>query len=226
MIEISSDDPVFDPADSDPSVSPAEDFYRFANGGWLDENPVPPEYGAWGAAHEVHVRNEAILHEILKDAATSAPDPDSVQAAVGSYFRSGMDIDTVETLGLTPLQPWLDRIDAMKTIRDLGKVVADFHRIGIGVIFGVSVIPDFDEPTANLDSKTSAHLMDLFVALNQKHDTTFLIATHDTSVMAYARRLIKMPKRIDQIIRMDIVTHLLALITKNFIRTPFYTTLH
>lgn len=150
VIEISSDDPVFDPADSDPSVSPAEDFYRFANGGWLDENPVPPEYGAWGAAHEVHVRNEAILHEILKDAATSAPDPDSVQAAVGTYFRSGMNIDTIETLGLTPLQPWLDRIDAMGTIRDLGKVVADFHRIGIGVFFGVSVIPDFDEPTANL----------------------------------------------------------------------------
>ena len=49
-----------------------------------------------------------------------------------------------------------------------------------------------DEPTANLDSKTAAHLMDLFVILNQKHDTTFLIATHDPSVMAYARRLIKM----------------------------------
>ena len=57
MIQISPDDPVFDAADSDPSVSPADDFYRFANGGWLDANPVPPEYGAWGSAHEVHVRN-------------------------------------------------------------------------------------------------------------------------------------------------------------------------
>lgn len=49
-----------------------------------------------------------------------------------------------------------------------------------------------DEPTANLDSITAAHLMDLFVALNQNHRTTFIIATHDTRVMAYARRLIKM----------------------------------
>lgn len=49
-----------------------------------------------------------------------------------------------------------------------------------------------DEPTANLDSRTSDELMDLFVTLNQNHKTTFVIATHDRRVMAYARRLIKM----------------------------------
>ena len=49
-----------------------------------------------------------------------------------------------------------------------------------------------DEPTANLDSVTATHLMDLFVELNQHHNITFVIATHDTRVMAYARRLIKM----------------------------------
>jgi putative ABC transport system ATP-binding protein len=49
-----------------------------------------------------------------------------------------------------------------------------------------------DEPTANLDSKTSSELMDLFTELNEKHRTTFVVATHDRRVMAYARRLIKM----------------------------------
>ena len=49
-----------------------------------------------------------------------------------------------------------------------------------------------DEPTANLDSVTATHLMDLFVELNRHHNITFVIATHDTRVMAYARRLIKM----------------------------------
>lgn len=49
-----------------------------------------------------------------------------------------------------------------------------------------------DEPTANLDSVTAGHLMDLFVELNQNHNITFVIATHDTRVMAYAKRLIKM----------------------------------
>ena len=49
-----------------------------------------------------------------------------------------------------------------------------------------------DEPTANLDSKTSSELMGLFVELNEKYGTTFVVATHDRRVMAYARRLIKM----------------------------------
>ena len=49
-----------------------------------------------------------------------------------------------------------------------------------------------DEPTANLDSKTSDGLMELFVALNKNHGTTFVIATHDQRVMAYAKRLIRM----------------------------------
>ncbi len=49
-----------------------------------------------------------------------------------------------------------------------------------------------DEPTANLDSRTSAELMELFVALNEHHNTTFVIATHDQSVMKYTRRLVRM----------------------------------
>jgi putative ABC transport system ATP-binding protein len=49
-----------------------------------------------------------------------------------------------------------------------------------------------DEPTANLDSKTSDELMELFVELNENHGTTFIIATHDQRVMGYAKRLVKM----------------------------------
>ncbi len=49
-----------------------------------------------------------------------------------------------------------------------------------------------DEPTANLDSKTSDELMELFTELNQHHNTTFIIATHDQRVMAYAKRLVRM----------------------------------
>ena len=49
-----------------------------------------------------------------------------------------------------------------------------------------------DEPTANLDSKTSAELMELFTELNEHHNTTFVIATHDQRVQAYAKRLIRM----------------------------------
>jgi putative ABC transport system ATP-binding protein len=49
-----------------------------------------------------------------------------------------------------------------------------------------------DEPTANLDSQSAEQLMDLFVSLNHRHKTTFVIATHDQRVMDYARRIVKM----------------------------------
>jgi len=150
VIQISSDDPVFDASDFDPSISPADDFYRFANGGWLDSNPVPPEYGAWGSAHEVHVRNEGILHELLKRAATAGSEAGSVEQLVGDYFTAGMDIDLIESLGLDPIQPWLHQISEMSDIDDMRKLVIEFHQIGIGVLFSHSVIPDFDEPTENL----------------------------------------------------------------------------
>jgi putative ABC transport system ATP-binding protein len=49
-----------------------------------------------------------------------------------------------------------------------------------------------DEPTANLESKTSTELMELFTELNENHSTTFVIATHDQRVQAYAKRLVRM----------------------------------
>jgi putative endopeptidase len=49
----------------DPSVSPAEDFFRHANGGWQDRNPIPPEEARWSVFDVVHRRTEDVLHGIL-----------------------------------------------------------------------------------------------------------------------------------------------------------------
>jgi len=150
VIRISPDDPVFKVEDSDPSVSPDEDFYRFANGGWLDANPVPPEYGAWGSAHEVHVRNEVILRDLLKRAAAANAQTGSNDQKVGDHYQSGMNTERIESLGLSPIQPWLDRIDSLDSLDDLQPLTADLHRVGVGVLFAASVMPDFEDPTANL----------------------------------------------------------------------------
>ena len=53
----------------DQSITASDDFYRHVNGGWLDANPVPSEYGAWGAPQIVHARNQDVLHQLLEDAA-------------------------------------------------------------------------------------------------------------------------------------------------------------
>ena len=68
-----------DRASWDASVSPADDFYTHVNGAWLREHPVPPEYGAYGAFHEVNRRNQDLLHELLHEAADHPGEDGSVR---------------------------------------------------------------------------------------------------------------------------------------------------
>ena len=63
-------------ADRDPAADPGVDFYRFANGGWLDANPIPAGYGSWGSFEELGRRNEVVLRELLERA-----------EALGTYER-------------------------------------------------------------------------------------------------------------------------------------------
>ena len=88
-----------DPADRDPSVDPGTDFYRFANGGWLEANPIPPGYGAWGSFEEISIRNEAIVHRVVEEA-TTAP-VDEVHRMLGDYYAAAMDTDAIEAADAT-----------------------------------------------------------------------------------------------------------------------------
>ena len=139
-----------DLANFDTSMSPAEDFYRYSNGGWLDANPVPPEYSRWGAFNEVNDRNEEILHRLMVEAAENAADAGSVARIVGDYYTSGMDEPQIATAGIDPLRPWLERIDDAETIEDLRALAASLHPNGFRFVFGIGVSSDFDDPSAHL----------------------------------------------------------------------------
>lgn len=150
-VTISPDDTVFDAADTDPSVDPADDFYRFVNGGWMDANPVPPEYGAWGAIQEVHERNQDLLRVILdRIAADTTPVAGGIESTVGVYVRSGMDTDRIEALGITPIEPSLDRISAIDDHDGIAEMIADLHLAGVGAFFDFGVQPDFEDAGSNL----------------------------------------------------------------------------
>jgi putative endopeptidase len=136
--------PALNPENLDPEVDPGVDFFRFANGGWLDANPVPPEYGSWGSFREVHVRNENLLHKLLKEAALGAV-AGSPESVAGRYFASGMDTQTIEEAGIGPLLPWLERIDAVASLSDLRSLAAELHPYGVRILFGMYVAPDFED---------------------------------------------------------------------------------
>src|SRR4051812_50222728 len=73
----------------DDSVPAGDDFYTHVNGAWLRAHPVPPEYGSYGAFHEVNERNQELLHRLLHEAAEAPGEDGSVRHKVGDYFMAG-----------------------------------------------------------------------------------------------------------------------------------------
>src|SRR5712691_3258611 len=84
--------PPLDRKNMDVSTKPQDDFYSFANGGWLKRNPIPPEYSRWGSFNELIEKNNDALHEIAEKAAAAAPKETTKSKVekVGDYYGSGM----------------------------------------------------------------------------------------------------------------------------------------
>jgi putative endopeptidase len=137
-------DPI-DATNFDPETDPGIDFYRHVNGGWLASNPVPAEHPAWGAAFEVHVRNEAILHDLLVDTAATPGPRGTARQMVGDYFAAGMDTETIEATGIAPLDGYLHEIAAMESLQDLGAVLVELRKIGVPAFHSLGIEPDFED---------------------------------------------------------------------------------
>src|SRR5436305_7416261 len=104
--------PSFDPAALDKSANPCEDFYQFSCGGWLKNNPIPPDQSSWGRFNELAEHNRAVLHEILEDAAKPSASRTANQQKVGDYYASCMDETAINNKGIAVLKPEFDRINA------------------------------------------------------------------------------------------------------------------
>ncbi|HEX6219653.1 MAG TPA: M13 family metallopeptidase, partial [Acidimicrobiia bacterium] len=139
-----------DETNFDSDTDPGVDFYQHVNGGWLKANPVPSEHPAWGSALEVHVRNEAILHGILEEAAANPGPEGSAQRMVGDYFAAGMDTDSISNAGTVPLQPHLERIAAVETIEDLKALLVALRRVGVAAFHSMGIDPDFEDADSYL----------------------------------------------------------------------------
>ena len=129
--------PAFSVDYMDRSVNPATDFYHFADGQWLKNNPVPADKARWAAFTELAERNWYLIHEILDAAALQSKSLPlhSPRREVGDFFASVMDTNRIEKLGLKPIAEDLKKIDRVKSTKDLFALLADFHQRGIGGIF-------------------------------------------------------------------------------------------
>jgi len=134
---VNQNPPPLDPKNLDTSVKPQDDFYLYANGGWLKRNPVPPEYSRWGSFSELEEKNNEALRKIAEKAANTRPVPTTAPEVqkVGDYYASGMDEKTIESVRARPLEDELKRIDAIKDRSDLLKAIAHLHTIGVDAFF-------------------------------------------------------------------------------------------
>ncbi|HVW84972.1 MAG TPA: M13 family metallopeptidase [Bryobacteraceae bacterium] len=139
--------PGFDLSAIDRKTNPCDDFYHFACGTWLKNNPIPPDQATWGRFSELAENNRLILRGILEKAA-AATSRDADTQKIGDYYAACMDEKSINGKGLQPLQSELDRIRAMKNSTDLSEEVARLHSRGIDVLFGFSSGQDFKDSNA------------------------------------------------------------------------------
>jgi putative endopeptidase len=133
--------PTLDLSSIESGVSPSDDFYQYANGGWLARNPIPPEFSIWGGFVELAERNRGILHEILEKAAQAdslaKAEPGSIQQKLGDFYASGMDEGTINREGISPLQTELRRIDQVQNEAEFASEIADLHAKGLDPLFNL-----------------------------------------------------------------------------------------
>jgi putative endopeptidase len=126
----------------DKSVAPGEDFFRYANGSWLKNNPVPPDKSRWASFIELQDRNWYLIHGILESVGTGNTQANSPSDQVARFYRSAMDTNRLESLGLKPLASDMKRIDAVKSTEDIFRLLGDFHQRGIAGCFASFVTSD------------------------------------------------------------------------------------
>lgn len=131
-----------DPANMDTKEKPTDNFFMYANGSWLKNNPVPATETRWGSFNTLEESNLKILHELLEEAAKKNAPLGSNEQKVGDFYKSGMDTTKIDKIGLLSLKPWLDRINNLKTWEDVLNEIVKEHSEGIGPVFSFYVAPD------------------------------------------------------------------------------------
>jgi putative endopeptidase len=132
----------------DSSYNPGDDFFMYANGKWIKNNPIPPEESSWGIGYIVNNENEERLHKINEEAAKEGGAKGSASQKIGDFWTTAMDSISIEKQGTKYLQPYLNKINSITDIPSFMNVVADLNKIGESALFRNGV--DQDDKESNV----------------------------------------------------------------------------
>ncbi len=120
-----------DPVHMDLNTKPSHDFFRFVNGAWYDKTEIPSDKTRWGSFDELRESTNRDVFDIINKAASNpAYKSNTDQGKAVNLYKSIMDTVSRNKHGVKPLKPYLDKIDAIKNIGDLQRLMVEMEPYG------------------------------------------------------------------------------------------------
>ncbi len=137
----------FDLTGADRTSKPGDDFFRYANGAWVDKAVIPADKPAISLRLAMTDTTEQRLHDMMENAATHASHvPTTLEAKIGAFYKSYMDEARIESLGVKAIAPQLDAVRNTRTRDELGALMGRNNTDFEGTLFNLGIDVDLKDP--------------------------------------------------------------------------------
>ncbi|MDH5827089.1 M13 family metallopeptidase [Sphingobacterium faecium] len=141
--------PAINTAFMDKSVRPQDDFYNFVNGQWMKTVSIPSDKARWGSFDELRENTDIATLKILKESLSTTFEKGTDGQKIGDLYRSYIDFDKRNQLGISPIKPYLDKIEAIKDFNGLYNYLVEVTPIGGNPFFGAYVYAHLKNSNVN-----------------------------------------------------------------------------
>ncbi|MFK8029795.1 MAG: M13 family metallopeptidase [Gammaproteobacteria bacterium] len=129
------------------SVRPGDDFMAYVNGGWIDRTEIPADKASYGIGYVLHETAQENVKKIIEESSSGQFAEGSDEQKVGDLYNSFMNIERRNELGLSPLVPELNRINALSSHDDVAAYFGHANQIGLSLPFQLTLFADLKKPT-------------------------------------------------------------------------------